>query len=112
MNAAMNTLKQVRDALRTLQEKQNDPMLSAEERSMVEEGIWLLSEQEDVIINNSLEEMVGELNERNEQLSGLCDRIDESAGRLGNVAKTIRKVATVVGVLTEIITKASGAGLL
>jgi hypothetical protein len=112
MTLVMNTLKQIREARRILQERQNSGDLARKEKNLVEQGISILSDQEDILINNCLQDMVGMLNEKNDDLKALLITMEKASKKIEGISNIIRKIAEVVSVLTEITTKAISVGIL
>ena len=109
---AMSALKQVNATIGQLQAALNDPSLTPQESGLIQQSIDDLSDQQDTILNKTLQAMVDEINSSNKDLQGLIKKMQAESDKLGKLADTIKKVSDVVGTLAEITQKAIGAGLL
>ena len=109
---AINTIKQIREAVGQIQVQLNDPTYKAADKQLLQEALSNLLDQEDVIINNSLQAMVDKLNASNADLQGLIENMKKASAKISAFADTLKKVANVVGILAEITTKAISAGLI
>jgi hypothetical protein len=107
----LNTMKQIREAVGKIQVQLNDPAYHTADKQLLEEALDNLLDQEDIIINNSLQAMVDKLNASNTSLEGILADMKKASAKISAFADTLKKVANVVGVLTEITTKAISAGL-
>ena len=109
---ALSALKQVNATISQLQAALNDPALTVQERSLIQQSINDLSDQSDTILNQTLQAMVDAINASNKDLQGLIAKMQAESEKLGKLAATVKKVSDVVGTLAEITGKAIGAGLL
>lgn len=109
---ALSTMKQIRDAVGQIQVQLNDPTYKAADKQLLQEALSNLLDQEDVIINNSLQAMVDKLNAGNADFQSTISDMKKASAKISAFADTLKKVSDVIGVLTEITTKAISAGLL
>ena len=108
---AINTIKQIRESVGQIQVQLNDPAYKAADKQLLQEALSNLLDQEDVIINNSLQAMVDKLNASNTDLQGIIADMKKASAKIAAFADTLKKVSVVIGVLAEITTKAITAGL-
>ncbi|HEY4062121.1 MAG TPA: hypothetical protein VGM30_09485 [Puia sp.] len=109
---AMNALKQIRDAIGQIQEKLKDPSLTVQEKGLLSDTLDNLIDQEDTIINTSLQTMVDKLTAANTDLQSLITQMQKASAKIAAFSGTIRTIMNVTGILAEITTKALSAGLL
>ena len=108
---AINTIKQIRESVGQIQVQLNDPAYKTADKQLLQEALSNLLDQEDVIINNSLQAMVDKLNSSNSDLQGIIADMKKTSAKISVFADTLKKVSDVIGVLAEITTKAISAGL-
>jgi hypothetical protein len=108
---AINTIKQIRESVGQIQVQLNDPTYKAADKQLLQEALSNLLDQEDVIINNSLQAMVDKLNASNTDLQSIIADMKKASAKIAAFADTLKKVSVVIGVLAEITTKAITAGL-
>jgi hypothetical protein len=109
---AMNTLKQIRDAMGQIQIELKDPSMTDPEKKLLSVTLDNLIDQEDAIINTSLQTMVDKLNASNTDLQALIDQMREASARISAFSAKIGKIMDVTGTLAQITAKALSAGLL
>ena len=109
---AMNTLKQVREAVNIFQIELNDPTYTDDERNFLGSVLISLNRAEDIIINTMLMEMVDLINSTNNDLKLLIRDMEKSSVRIARFSDTVKKVSNVIGVLAEITAKAISVGIL
>jgi hypothetical protein len=109
---ALNTLKQIREVINDLQKQLNDASNTNEEKRMLELALSNLYDQENIILNNSLQAMVDKINCSNDELKKLIAVMKNSTEKLAKLSNTIKRISDVVGTLAEITTKAIKAGII
>lgn len=108
---AFTTLRLVREAIGQIQVQLNDPSYSAADKGLLEQALDNLLDKEDIIISNSLQAMVDKLNDSNTSLEDIIENMKKASAKISAFSDSIKKVASVVGVLAEITSKAIAAGL-
>jgi hypothetical protein len=92
--------------------KLSDTTLSHEEKRIMGDILLNLQEHENVLINFTLQDMVDKINESNIALKSLITQMENASHNISSISNTIKKISGVLSTLTEITTKAMGAGLL
>jgi flagellar hook-basal body complex protein FliE len=110
--AVLNALRQVRDAKTNVLTRLSDHSLSQDEKKVLGEILLNLQEQENTLINLTLQDMIDKINASNADLQTLIQQMDQTSTKLSDISDTIKKVSGVLSTLTDIINKALGAGLL
>ena len=110
--AVLNALKQVREAKTMVLNKLSDNTLSKDEKRLLGDVLINLQEQENDLINFTLQEMVDKIDSTNAALQDLIDQMERASEKLSAISDTIKKISGVLSTLTEIINKALSAGLL
>ena len=108
----MNTLKQIRDTVGQIQVQLKDPSLTIQEKGMLSDTLDNLLDQEDAIINTSLQAMADKLNSCNTDLQALITQMQQASAKISAFSATIKKIMDVTGTLAEITVKALSAGLI
>jgi hypothetical protein len=109
---SLNALKQVREAKMMVLSKLTDTTISQEEKRILGDVLINLQEQENTLINFTLQDMVDKINATNPALENLIQQMDNISQKLSAISNTIKKISNVLSTLTEITTKALNAGLL
>lgn len=110
--AVLNALRQVREAKLNVLARLSDHSLQQEDRKVLEKVQLNLKEQENILINFTLQDMIDKINASNADLQILIQQMDQASTKLSDISNVIKKVSGVLSTLTEIINKAIGAGLL
>jgi len=110
--AVLSALKQVREAKIMVLSNLTDNTIDQDEKRILGEILINLQEQENTLINFSLQEMADKINASNGALKSLIGQMDVVSKNLSGISNTIKKISGVLSTLTEIITKALSAGLL
>jgi prophage DNA circulation protein len=108
----LNALKSVRDAKTAVISKLTDSSISADEKKVLGSVLVTLEDEENILINCTLQDMVDKINTSNNSLQVLILQMDKVSKHLSVISDTIKKVSKMLSVLTEIISKAFSAGLL
>ncbi|MVN22914.1 hypothetical protein [Mucilaginibacter arboris] len=111
---AMNVLKQIRETTNQLQEELDDPYYQnhTDDRILLESMLNNLYDQEDLIINNTIQNIVQQLNEGNNKLQLLIDKMSASSNQIAKLNVVVKKVSDIIAALVKITTVAVSAGLL
>ena len=110
--AVLNALKQVREAKTIVLSKLSDSALGQGDKRILGDVLINLQEQENTLINFTLQEMVDKINSTNTALQNLIAQMDRTSQKLSDISNTVKKVSGVLSTLTEIINKALSAGLI
>lgn len=108
----LNALKQVNLLISQLQTALNDPSLTSQEKTLINQAINDQCDIQDTLIQDSLQAMVDKINAANTDLQKLLKKMEKTSDKLAKLAAGIKKVSDLVGTLAEITTKAISAGLL
>lgn len=108
----LNALKMVKEAKSLVLSELSDDMLPKEEKDILGEVLINLQDQENSIINFTLQDMVDKINASNAALQNLIQQMDDASHNLSAISNTIKKISNMLSTLTEITTKALSAGLL
>ena len=108
----LNALRQVREAKTMVLSKLTDATLNPDEKRMLGDILINLQEQENTLINLTLQEMADKINASNAALKILIQEMDDTSKNLSQISNTVKKISGILSTLTEIITKAVSAGLL
>ncbi len=108
----LNALKSVRDAKTAVISKLTDPSISADEKKVLGSVLIRLQDEEDILINCTLQDMIDKINTSNSALQILIQQMDKVSQHISDISNTIKKVSNMLSVLTEITAKALSAGLL
>ena len=108
----LNALKQVREAKTMVLAKLTDITISQEEKQILGDVLINLQDQENTLINFTLQDMVDKINASNAALKNLIQQMDNASQNISAISNTIKKISNVLSTLTEITTKALSAGLL
>lgn len=110
--AVLNALKQVREAKTMVLSELTDATLRPDEKRVLGDILINLQEQENTLINFTLQEMADKINASNAALKILIQEMDDTSKNLSRISNIIKKISGILSTLTEIITKAISAGLL
>lgn len=108
----MNALKQIRDAVGQVQVQLKDPSLTIQEKAVLSDTLDNLLDQEDAIINTSMQAMADKLNSCNTDLQALITQMQQASAKISAFSNVIKNILNVTGTLAEITTKALSAGLI
>ena len=108
----LSALKQVREAKMMVLGKLSDNTISQEEKRILGDVLINLQEQENTLINFTLQDMIDKINATNVGLENLIKQMDNASQKLSAISNTVKKISGVLSTLTEITTKAMSAGLL
>jgi hypothetical protein len=108
----LNALKQVREAKTMVLSKLTDTTVSKEEKLILGDVLINLQDQEDILINFTLQAMVDKINASNSALQDLIKQMNNASQNISEIRTAIKKISNVLSTLTEITTKALSAGLL
>lgn len=108
----LNALKQVREAKTMVLSKLTDTTVSKEEKLILGDVLINLQDQEDILINFTLQAMVDKINASNSALQDLIKQMNNASQNISEISTAIKKISNVLSTLTEITTKALSAGLL
>jgi hypothetical protein len=108
----LNALKRVRAAEKETAEMLINAELTGEERNLLQSCRDELVDLEDKLILEDIIQSVKELQNDAKDLQALTVKMKQTAGSLGKIATVVGEVAKVVGTLADILSKASGAGLI
>jgi len=113
MNAeTLNALNEVREAKRMVLSGLTDNTVSQEEKIMLGNILINLQDQEDALINLTLQGMVDKINASNAALKNLIQQMEAASGDISRISNTIKKISKVLSTLTVITSKAISSGLL
>ena|ERR1700733_469237 len=107
----LNALKQLSEAKRMILDKLAETILPDEKR-ILGDVLINLQEDENILINFTLQDMVDKINATNEALQNLIHQMDNASQNISGLNNAIKKISGVLSTLTEITTKALSAGLL
>jgi hypothetical protein len=107
-----NALKQVNSVIAQLQDAENDPSLTPQEKTLIQQAINDQLDLQDTLIQDTLQTLVDKINAANGDLQKLMVKMQATSDKLSKLAASIKKVSDVVGALAEITTKALSSGLL
>jgi hypothetical protein len=110
--AVLNALKQVREAKTMVLSSLTDTTIDPGEKRILGGILINLQEQEDTLINFTLQDMADKINASNAALKTLIQQMDDASQNLAGISNAIKKISGVLSTLTDIITKALSAGLL
>ena len=108
----LNALKQVREAKTIVLNKLTDKTISQDEKRILGDVLINFQEQENTLINFTLNDMVDKINASNAALQNLILQMDNVSQNLSGISNTIKKISNVLSTLAEITTKALNTGLL
>ena len=108
----LNALKSVRDAKNAVLAKLTDPAISTGEKKVLGSVLVTLEDEENILINCTLQDMVDKINTSNNALQILIGQMDKVSKHISDISAIIKKVSKMLSVLTEITSKAFSAGLL
>jgi len=108
----LNALKQVAQARATVLSALNDDTLPVNEKGMLQAVLLNLQDQEDALINYTLQDMADKINASNTALQALIQQMNTASQQITAVNNAIKKVSNVLSTLAEITNKALAAGLL
>ncbi len=111
---AMNALKQIRETTNALQQELNNLYYTDhdDDRKLLEAILNNLFDQEDLIINNTLQTIVNKLKKDNLKLQALIDKMNTETGEIAKVSTIVKKASDIIAALVKITTVAVSAGLL
>jgi hypothetical protein len=113
MNAeTLDALNEVRDARKKVLNGLTDNTVSQEEKKVLGDILINLQDQEDALINLTLQDMVDKINASNAALKDLIQQMNDASRDISRVSDTIKKISKVLSTLTVITSKAIGSGLL
>jgi hypothetical protein len=108
----LNALKKVTEGKTMVLSKLTDKTISQEEKRILGDVLINLQEQENTLINFTLQAMVDKINISTGALQNLIQQMDNTSQKLSVISNTIKKISNILSTLTEITTKALSAGLL
>jgi hypothetical protein len=108
----LNALKSVREAKTMILNKLTDKAISKNEKQILGDVLISLEDDENILINNTLQDMVDKINASNDALKKLIVQMDKVSQHISDISTAIKKVSNILSVFTEITGKALGAGLL
>lgn len=110
---AMNALRQIRETTNQLEQELTSLNDSDHyDKSLLESVINNLYDQEDLIINNTIQTIVNELSEGNDQLQVLIGKMDIASMQISKLSAIVKKASDMIAALVKITTVAVSAGLL
>ncbi len=109
---SINTLKLIREAIGEVEQELGNPDLDKTDKKLLTKVFFELSKAESIIINETLMQMVKELNANNKKLEKMITDMEASSAKIAKLSRTIKKVSKVIGVLADITGKAITAGIL
>ncbi len=111
---AMNALKQIRETTNQLQQELTNLYYidHDDDRLLLESVMNNLYDQEDLIINNTIQTIVDKLSEGNDKLQVLIGKMDTASTQISKLSAIVKKVSDMVAALVKITTVAVSAGLL
>ncbi len=108
----LNALKSVREAKTMVLNKLTDKAISKNEKQILGDVLISLEDDENILINNTLQDMVDKINASNDALKKLIAQMDKVSQHISDISTAIKKVSNILSVFTEITGKALSAGLL
>jgi len=108
----LNALKTLRDAKTSITDKLTDSSITPAEKKILGSVFLTLQDEEDILINCTLQDMVDKINTSNASLQILIKQMDKVSQHISDISTTVKKVSKMLSVLTEITTKAFSSGLL
>jgi len=108
----LNALKQVREAKTMVLAKLTDVTISVQEKQILGEVLLNLQDQENTLINFTLQDMVDKINATNAALNNLIGQMEHASQNISAISNTIKKISNILSTLTDITTRALSAGLL
>ena len=111
-SVTLNALKQVREAKMMVLDKLTDNTISQEEKRILGDVLINLQDQENTLINFTLQDMIDKINASNAALKNLIQQMENASQKISAISDTIKKISHVLSTLTEITTKAISAGLI
>lgn len=108
----LNALKSVRDAKTAVITKLTDPSISPGEKKVLGSVLITLQDEEDILINCTLQDMVDKINTSNASMQILIKQMDKVSQHISDISNIVKKVSNMLSVLTEITTRAISVGLL
>lgn len=109
---ALNTLKQVRVAVKNVTLQLTDNSLKKAERNLLEATLIQLNDIDDTIVNEVLQNMIDKINSSNTQLKQLIIKMKASSDKIAQFSKTIKAVSDTVGLLASLMKMAIAGGIL
>ena len=111
-SVTLNALKQVREAKMMVLDKLTDNTISQEEKRILGDVLINLQDQENTLINFTLQDMIDKINASNAALKNLIQQMENTSKDIAVIGDIIKKISHVLSTLTEITTKAISAGLI
>jgi hypothetical protein len=108
----LNALKSVREAKTLVLNKLTDKTISKDEKLILGDVLIGLEADEDILINDTLQDMVDKINVSNDALKKLIVQMDKVSKHISDISNAVKKVSNILAVFTEITGKALSAGLL
>jgi hypothetical protein len=108
----LNALKQVRLARQAVSDLQTQGKLNADESNIVTSVYSDLEDLEDLLVLEDIKSSIAQIKSDADDLQSMADKMKQVSERLAAISDSVSKAAKVVGVLTDILAKASSSGLL
>lgn len=108
----LNALKIVRDAKTNVLAKLTANDVSKSDKQFLGNLLLVLEDEEDALINLTLQDMVNKINASNEALQRLITQMQHASDNISSLSNTIKKVSHILSAFTEITSKAISVGLL
>ena len=108
----LNALKQLAQAKATVLSALNDDTLPITEKEILDGVLLNLQDQENTLINYTLQDMTDRINASNIALQALIQQMNSASQQIAGINSAIKKVSNVLSTLAEITSKALAAGLL
>lgn len=111
---AMNALKQIRETTNQLQQELTSLYYvdHDDDRLLLESVMNNLYDQEDLIINNTIQTIVNKLSEGNDKLQVLIGKMNTASTQISKFSAAVKKTSDIISALVEITTVAVSSGLL
>lgn len=106
------TLDQVRDALRDIEDARDDISLSEQQKICLETVSVQLRDTERSIVRKKEQELVSTLINDSKELKEMARQLKASADKLEKVAKAVEKVSKLVELLIKAVASGLSSGIL
>ena len=101
--------QQIRDSIGKLQVQLTDPNFQDPNRSLLEDALSSLMDQQNALDIGDMRAMVNKLQGCNNDLQDLVTQMKKASAKISAFADTINKVISVVNILAQAATKAISA---
>lgn len=108
----LNALKEVGNAKNKVLDKLTNSELGLDEKKVLGNILINLQEQEDILINYTLQDMVDKVSSSNSGLQDLIIKMNATSLRIESISNTIEKISKTLSILVEITAKALSVGLI